>query len=165
MSQDKACCFEGEGRRRRDSTLKDHCESPCTSLSMSRIATVILPDVPVHVTERGNVWQQVFFEDADYRLYADLLREHASAVGLTLWANCLMPSHIHSLRFPRARVLSLADTLGRTHANFARLENAGINTGDMNLGSLAASWGSGLANGTITPQQLGNLIRKQLCAQ
>jgi REP element-mobilizing transposase RayT len=40
---------------------------------MARIARVVLPDYPHHVTQRGNRWQLVFFSDEDYRTYRTML--------------------------------------------------------------------------------------------
>ena len=40
---------------------------------MARLARIVVPDVPHHVTQRGTGRQQTFFSDADYALYRDLL--------------------------------------------------------------------------------------------
>ncbi len=40
---------------------------------MARIARLVVPGLPHHVTQRGNRREQTFFEDADYGLYLDLL--------------------------------------------------------------------------------------------
>jgi putative transposase len=40
---------------------------------MARIARVVLPDYPHHVTQRGNRRQLVFFSDEDYRTYRTML--------------------------------------------------------------------------------------------
>jgi REP element-mobilizing transposase RayT len=39
---------------------------------MARIARVIAPGIPHHVTQRGNRRQQTFFCDDDYRAYLAL---------------------------------------------------------------------------------------------
>lgn len=39
---------------------------------MARLARIVLPGVPHHVTQRGNRREHVFFEDGDYALYLDL---------------------------------------------------------------------------------------------
>ncbi len=36
---------------------------------MARLARLVLPGIPYHVTQRGNRRQQTFFEDGDYALY------------------------------------------------------------------------------------------------
>ena len=40
---------------------------------MARIARFVVPDLLHHVTQRGNRRENVFFSDADYELYCDLL--------------------------------------------------------------------------------------------
>jgi putative transposase len=86
---------------------------------MSRIARIVLENIPYHVTQRGNGRQQVFFGAQDYRLYLDLLRVYAEDAQLRLWAYCLMPNHVHLIAVPE-RANAMASALGRTHANFAR---------------------------------------------
>ena len=44
---------------------------------MARLARVVVPGVPHHVTQRGNRRQPVFFRDDDYRDYLALLVEHS----------------------------------------------------------------------------------------
>jgi putative transposase len=48
---------------------------------MARLARVVIPGVPHHVTQRGNRRGQTFFEDVDYALYRDLLGEAANKAG------------------------------------------------------------------------------------
>ncbi len=86
---------------------------------MSRIARIILEGVPYHVTQRGNGRQQVFFEDRDYCLYLDLLRNSCQKERLPIWAYCLMPNHIHLIAVPE-RETAMAQAMGRTNADFAR---------------------------------------------
>ncbi len=86
---------------------------------MSRIARIVLKEIPYHITERGNARQRVFFDEWDCRLYLDLLRHYAASAGLRLWAYCLMPNHVHLVAVPE-RPASMASALGRTHADYAR---------------------------------------------
>ena len=86
---------------------------------MSRIARIVLENIPYHLTQRGNGRQQVFFEPQDYRLYLDLLRNYSEDAHLRLWAYCLMPNHVHLIALPE-RPEAMASALGRTHADFAR---------------------------------------------
>lgn len=89
---------------------------------MARIARVVIPGVPHHVTQRGNARQRIFYEEAHYRLYLRLLRRRSGEHGLRIWAWCLMPNHVHLIAVPE-RADSLARALGRIHADFARLIN------------------------------------------
>jgi putative transposase len=52
------------------------------------------------VTQRGNGCAQTFFSDDDYRLYRDLLAEHARAAGVEVWSWVLMPNHVHLILVP-----------------------------------------------------------------
>jgi putative transposase len=90
---------------------------------MSRIARVVVPGLPHHVTQRGNGRQATFLSDEDRLVYLDLLRGHRRQYGLRIWAYCLMNNHIHLLAVPEGED-SLAHTLGRTHADYARYWNA-----------------------------------------
>ena len=62
---------------------------------MGRIARVVVPDLPHHVTQRGNRREPVFFEADDYRLYRRLVATAARRAGTAVWAYCLMPNHVH----------------------------------------------------------------------
>ncbi len=42
---------------------------------MARLARVVAPGLPHHVTQRGNRRQQTFFCDEDYQIYPELMAE------------------------------------------------------------------------------------------
>jgi putative transposase len=67
---------------------------------MARLARAVFAGLPHHVTQRGNGRAQTFFGDDDYRLYRDLLAEHAAAAGVEVWAWVLMPNHVHLILVP-----------------------------------------------------------------
>lgn len=67
---------------------------------MARLARAVFPGLPHHVTQRGNGRAQTFFEDADYALYRDLLRDGCAAAGVAVWAWVLMPNHVHLILAP-----------------------------------------------------------------
>ena len=89
---------------------------------MARLAGLVLPGVPHHVTQRGNRRQQTFFEDGDYALYRDLLSEAARRAGTRVWSYCLMPNHVHLIVVPADE-----DGLRRTFADAHRRYTAFIN--------------------------------------
>ena len=68
---------------------------------MARLARVVIPGVPHHVTQRGNGRAQTFFSDLDYALYRDLLARHCRAAEVSVWAWVLMPNHVHLILTPR----------------------------------------------------------------
>jgi putative transposase len=68
---------------------------------MARLPRLVLPDIPHHVTQRGNRRERTFFEDGDYALYLDLLADAAGRAGVEIWSYCLMPNHVHIVAVPR----------------------------------------------------------------
>jgi putative transposase len=89
---------------------------------MARIARVVVPGVPHHVTQRGNRRLDTFFDDGDYRAYIDLLAEHAAAAGVAVWAYCLMPNHVHLILAPSDED-GLRRALGEAHRRYTRRVN------------------------------------------
>lgn len=64
---------------------------------MPRRARLLLPNVPLHVIQRGNNRQACFFADDDYRRYLDWLEEYAGKCGCRVHAYVLMTNHVHLL--------------------------------------------------------------------
>ncbi len=89
---------------------------------MARIARIVVPGVPHHVTQRGNRRQTVFFGEHDYQAYARLLAEHARKAGVTVWAWCLMPNHVHLMLVPRSAD-ALRAVLSEAHRRYSLLVN------------------------------------------
>jgi REP element-mobilizing transposase RayT len=81
---------------------------------MPRVARVVIPKCPHHVTQRGNNRQDVFFVDDDRASYLGLLREEGEQYGLEVEGYCLMSNHIHLIVTPRSEA-ALAKALGRAH--------------------------------------------------
>jgi putative transposase len=90
---------------------------------MARIARLVVPDCPHHVTQRGNRRETIFFGDDDYRLYLDLLGERCRKVGVEVWSYCLMPNHVHLILTP-ATPEGLGRALGETHRRYSSVINA-----------------------------------------
>lgn len=90
---------------------------------MARMARVVAPGVPHHVTQRGNARQTVFEDPEDRRIYLNLLREYSTEHHLQIWAWCLMTNHIHLLAVPKTS-LALARAIGAAHRDYARYRNA-----------------------------------------
>ena len=90
---------------------------------MSRLARIVIPGLPHHVTQRGNRREAIFFEDGDQEIYRDLLAEQTAKAGVEVWAYCLMPNHVHLILMPGE-----ADTLGRAvgeaHRRYTNFINA-----------------------------------------
>jgi putative transposase len=89
---------------------------------MARIARVIAPGMPHHVTQRGNRRQQTFFSPDDYTAYINLMAEWCKKCGVELWAWCLMPNHVHLIAVPETES-SLARAIGEAHRRYTRRIN------------------------------------------
>ena len=57
---------------------------------MARIARIVAPGYPHHITQRGNHREERFFSDEDYQQYLNLRAEWCSRVIVAIWAYCLM---------------------------------------------------------------------------
>jgi len=68
---------------------------------MPRVARIVIPDFPHHITQRSNNRQDVFFLDDDRLVYLNLLKEQAAKFGLQVQGWCLMTNHIHLIATPR----------------------------------------------------------------
>jgi putative transposase len=90
---------------------------------MTRLARIVIPDLPHHVTQRGNGGQKVFFSAIDYASYRDLLSEAAREARVSVWAWCLMPNHVHLILAPASED-GLRRALARTHRAYAGMIQA-----------------------------------------
>ncbi len=86
---------------------------------MARLARVVAPGQPHHITQRGNRRQQVFFCDEDYQVYLDLMCEWCAKEDVEIWAYCLMPNHVHLIAVPD-KVQGLARAIGEAHRRYTR---------------------------------------------
>ena len=84
---------------------------------MARIARVVAPGFPHHITQRGNRRQDTFFNDGDYQAYIDLVSEWCSLCKVDLWAYCLMPNHIHLIAVPESED-GLRRAIGESHRRY-----------------------------------------------
>ena len=89
---------------------------------MPRMARVVVPGVPHHVTQRGNRRQRTFFGEADYLAYLHLAREAFAEAGVEVWAYCLMPNHVLLIAVP-STAEALAKAVGATHLRYTRQIN------------------------------------------
>ncbi|MBD3775383.1 MAG: transposase [Halothiobacillus sp.] len=89
---------------------------------MARLARIVIPGVPHHVTQRGNRRLPVFFSDDDRRDYLQLVGAAASAAGTRFLAWCLMDNHVHLILVPQDED-GLRATLGEVHRRYTRMVN------------------------------------------
>ena len=90
---------------------------------MARLARVVVPGHPHHVTQRGNGRARTFFGDDDYALYRDLLAAHCREAEVEVWAWCLMPNHVHLVLVP-SDPDGLRRALARVHRRYAGIVQA-----------------------------------------
>ena len=90
---------------------------------MARIARVVVPGVPHHVTQRGNRREPIFFGDGDYRAYRRLVAAAARRAGAEVWAYCLMPNHVHLIVTP-ADADGLRASFAEAHRRYTGMINA-----------------------------------------
>jgi putative transposase len=90
---------------------------------MARLARIIVPGYPHHVTQRGNRREPIFFEDGDQEVYRDLLAEQADRHRVEVWAYCLMPNHVHLILTP-ADQKGLGRAVGEAHRRYTNFINA-----------------------------------------
>jgi putative transposase len=69
---------------------------------MPRAARLVMPDVPLHVYQRGNNRTRCFVRPADYQWYLHFLSDYAAEFCCTVHAYCLMTNHVHLLLTPSA---------------------------------------------------------------
>ena len=90
---------------------------------MARLARIVVPGLPHHVTQRGNRREAIFFEDGDHEVYLDLLAEQTLKADVAVWAYCLMPNHVHLILKP-ARADDLGRAVGEAHRRYTNFINA-----------------------------------------
>lgn len=64
---------------------------------MARRPRVILPNIPVHIIQRGNNKQPCFFQKQDYAVYLNKLKEAAKKFDVKVHCFVLMTNHVHLL--------------------------------------------------------------------
>src|SRR5208337_2998923 len=60
--------------------------------TIARLARVIAPGMPHHVTLRGNPRQKTFFGEENYQHYLELIAQFCRAEQVAIWAYCLTPT-------------------------------------------------------------------------
>lgn len=67
---------------------------------MARVARLVLPDVALHVVQRGVNRGRCFLSEGDYADYLQLLSRCAREFACSVHAYCLMANHVHLLLTP-----------------------------------------------------------------
>jgi putative transposase len=90
---------------------------------MARLARIVVPGLPHHVTQRGNRREAIFFEEGDHEIYLDLLAEQTLKADVAVWAYCLMPNHVHLILRP-THPDDLGRAVGEAHRRYTNFINA-----------------------------------------
>jgi putative transposase len=73
---------------------------------MARRPRLLAPGVLYHVIVRGNHRQKTFLNQSDYQAYLERLGRYRKRLGITVYAYCLMPNHVHLLAETGSQPLS-----------------------------------------------------------
>ena len=89
---------------------------------MARLARVVVPGMPHHITQRGNRRQTTFFCDEDYSAYLELMGQWCKEHGVEIWAYALMQNHVHMIAVPKSED-GLRRAIGEAHRRYTRRVN------------------------------------------
>lgn len=89
---------------------------------MARIARVVVPGLPHHITQRGNYQQDTFIDDTDRKRYLSLVEEYSKKHGVSLLSYCLMSNHVHYIAIPEEKD-SLARAFKTAHMRYSQYFN------------------------------------------
>ena len=90
---------------------------------MPRKARVLVPNCPHHIVQRGHNRKAVFLDDQDYQYYIENLKEWKEALGLKIYAWCLMTNHIHLVIEPGEDVGAISTLMKRVNGRQAAYVN------------------------------------------
>jgi len=85
---------------------------------MARLARIVVPGYPHHITQRGNRRLRTFFGDDDCEAYIALVSEWCGRYGVEVWSYCLMPNHTHLICVPETED-GLRLALGKAHLRYS----------------------------------------------
>jgi putative transposase len=104
--------------------LKTHSCVPCSippdAQPMARWPRLAAPDVPMHITQRGNNRVATFADIADFAHYRALLQHASEREGCAIHAYALMSNHVHLLVTPpnETGVSRMMQLLGRMYVRY-----------------------------------------------
>ncbi|GAX61341.1 transposase and inactivated derivatives [Candidatus Scalindua japonica] len=89
---------------------------------MPRTARIVVPNLPYHITQRGNYRQDVFEDDEDRLSYLSWIDYYSKKYKLSIFAYCLMDNHVHFIGIPREED-SLARVFSISHMRYSQYFN------------------------------------------
>ena len=87
---------------------------------MPRKPRFFLPNIPVHIVQRGHSREPVFMEDGDYSAYLHWVGEAADRYDCAIHAYVLMTNHVHFLVTPQDKegVSRMMQYIGRRYVPY-----------------------------------------------
>ena len=87
---------------------------------MPRMPRVVVPGLPLHVIQRGNNRQAIFFTDQDYTRFHTDLRTASERFDCVINAYVYMTNHVHLLVTPSARrgISRMMQSVGRRYVRY-----------------------------------------------
>ena len=97
---------------------------------MPRPPRFIVPNIPVHIVQRGNNRRSCFRQRRDYRSYLAALRETSASYNVSIHAYVLMTNHIHILARPISEdaISRMMQQLGRKYVTYFNKEHGRTGT-------------------------------------
>ncbi|NOQ94893.1 MAG: transposase [Methylophaga sp.] len=89
---------------------------------MPRVARTVFPNIPHHITQRGNRRDDVFFTDDDRQIYLEWLQFYCEKHDVAILAYCLMTNHVHLVLTPHSEA-GLQKVLKPLHMRYSQYIN------------------------------------------
>jgi len=89
---------------------------------MARLARVVAPGIPHHITRRGKGRQQTLFYEEDDQCYLELMAQFCRPEQVENSAYCLMPNDVHLIAVPQSAD-GLRQAIGEAHHRYTRRGN------------------------------------------
>lgn len=87
---------------------------------MARMPRIVVPGQALHIIQRGNNRQPIFFSIVDYPIYLETLHQAAVTHGCAVHAYVLMTNHVHLLLTPEQKVSPsrMMQAIGRGYVRY-----------------------------------------------
>jgi putative transposase len=89
---------------------------------MPRLARTVFAGVPYHVTQRGNLREDIFLNDDHRNQYLEWLAEYCQRYYVEILSYCLMTNHVHLVMVPKTET-GLQQVLKPLHMRYAQQLN------------------------------------------
>jgi len=89
---------------------------------MARLARIVAPGIPHHITRRRNRRQQTLSCEERDRCDLELMAQLCRPEQVEIWACCLMPNHVHLIAVPQSAD-GLRQAIGEAHRQYTRRGN------------------------------------------